>query len=168
MASSTTNATCACLRARSSTFLAPSYGTRKASLAPKPPSSKPPSSARSRNTGLPIVASAAFAIGGGGSSVSDVTSVFNAVVGLAGAAFIGRELLQRSAGSPPDDEDACPTCGGCGTEACMCRNWSDRDSGCGICENTGQMACRNCRGGGTKIPIPVPIHVEQNSDRQRK
>jgi hypothetical protein len=39
--------------------------------------------------------------------------------------------------------------------------WSDGDAGCGTCRNTGYMACRSCRGGGTAVPIKATIPVRE-------
>jgi hypothetical protein len=43
----------------------------------------------------------------------------------------------------------------------MCARWSDGDAGCGTCRNTGYMACRSCRGGGTAVPIKATIPVRE-------
>lgn len=58
---------------------------------------------------------------------------------------------QRSRG------ETCPTCEGSGYESCICTRWSDSDVGCNACSKTGYMKCRSCGGGGTAVPIFVPI-----------
>ncbi len=59
------------------------------------------------------------------------------------------------------DRRPCPACEGRGYEPCMCARWSDGDAGCGTCRNTGYMACRSCRGGGTAVPIKATIPVRE-------
>jgi len=153
---STTHATCKCLQHSTQSTFVVSKGTK--ALRALPPKSR---SSKSTAAVSPVVASAGFAVGGGAHGALNVSQVVNAVGCLLGAAFIGRELLtEQSSSSMEEDEDACPSCGGCGTETCMCRKWSDGDSGCGVCQDSGLMACRNCRGGGTKVPIRIQIHVE--------
>lgn len=151
MAHSTAHTGCLC--AQHSTFIL-SRGT-KALRARAPPRARNPKSRGAVST----EASAGFAVGGA-ANAQDFSQVVNAVGCLLGAAFIGRELLMEEPSSSVEDEDLCPSCGGCGTETCMCRKWSDGDSGCGVCQDSGLMACRNCRGGGTKVPIRIEIHVE--------
>jgi len=154
-ARATTHTNCQCLQAKHSTFIVNHH--RRARAPPKARTSQ------SRGT-VSTEASAGFAVGGA-SHAQDFSQVVNAVGCLLGAAFIGRELLTEEPSSSVEDEDLCPSCGGCGTETCMCRKWSDGDSGCGVCQDSGLMACRNCRGGGTKVPIRIEIHVEGDSRR---
>lgn len=160
MALSTTHATCNCLQSKHSTFVI-SHRTKALRTPTKARPSKPSDST------LSVKAASGFAVGGGAGAAHDFSQVANAVGCILGAAFIGRELLmEQPSSSVEEDEDACPSCGGCGTETCMCRKWSDGDSGCGVCQDSGLMACRNCRGGGTKVPIRIQIHVEGDTGRE--
>lgn len=63
-------------------------------------------------------------------------------------------LTRRSSDSRP-----CPNCEGRRVEPCVCTRWSDGDAGCSSCGNSGMMACRACRGGGTAVPIKVTLPV---------
>lgn len=74
-------------------------------------------------------------------------------------------LLDRDA-SPYVEQDVktsepCPRCNGVGYEPCICKRWSDGDSGCSSCSKTGYMPCRACRGGGTAIPLFARVRNEQ-------
>lgn len=117
---------------------------------------------RGRQTSLNVEANAGFAIGGSsGIAGGGLGQIAYGVVCIVGAALIGRELLAES--SAPGEEDACPSCGGSGYEACMCTRWSDNDAGCGICEGTRAMKCKSCGGGGMKIPILLRIPAESRN-----
>merc|ERR1719498_1757853 len=79
-----------------------------------------------------------------------------------GALFVGRELVMEQEAEDQEGRERCETCGGTGRVACFCQRWSDGDSGCGTCGNSGFMMCKDCSGGGTKVPVArvVPLYVK--------
>eukprot|EP00798_Chlamydomonas_sp_ICE-L_P023026 gene23026-30218_t len=91
-----------------------------------------------------------------------------ATVGLLGiGAVLVYDMQQKESTSNRRDEkdnetEPCPRCEGSGYESCMCSRWSDGDAGCSTCSKTGYMACRSCRGGGTAIPLLVPVRKTNN------
>lgn len=112
---------------------------------------------------------AAGAWGGDSGTGYDTLTHLAQLTGFAiGALFIGRELvMEREREKEP--RDVCESCNGTGRVACVCQRWSDDDSGCGTCGNTGMMACKDCHGGGTKVPVArvIPIYAK-NEDRYRR
>lgn len=81
------------------------------------------------------------------------------VVGVtAGAAWLLTRVDPLLEQETRNRKEACPTCEGTGYETCVCKRWNDDDdTGCSSCRKTGFMKCRSCGGGGTAVPIYVPI-----------
>lgn len=123
---------------------------------------------RSRGSSTRVASAAALAMmGGGGGDFGEVsmtsqiisTAVTTGVAAVAAWFLAGREAsVEQDRSNTPG---ACPRCEGSRYEPCVCLRWSDGadNSGCSSCNKTGYMPCRDCRGGGTAVPIKARIYV---------
>lgn len=119
-----------------------------------------------------IICSFGAAAGAWGDTTSSSMLSLSHMASLAGfalgALFVGRELAMEQ--RDEQQGEVCGTCNGTGRVPCFCQRWSDGEVGCSGCGNTGMTYCKDCSGGGTKVPVSraVPIYVkEENKYRQQ-
>lgn len=91
---------------------------------------------------------------------SGLVSIFSFALGGIGLAFLLSDQARQERGPNPE----CGSCDGTGLVPCICNRWSDGDSGCSVCKNTGRMTCPSCRGGGTAVPIAATITASSQRD----
>ena len=75
----------------------------------------------------------------------------------AGVLWLAFEDWRAGRAREQEGGEPCAMCGGTGVVDCMCKRWSDEDSGCGSCNYSGKTYCTSCGGGGFASPIAVYI-----------
>lgn len=98
-----------------------------------------------------------------GQSLSALSNLASMTGLLIGALLVSRELSMQEQ-AKDENSEVCSTCRGTGRVPCVCTRWSDNDVGCGSCGNSGLAVCRDCNGGGTKVPVAraVPLYIREN------
>jgi hypothetical protein len=123
-----------------------------------------------RQDAVAFGAASGFGADDGASSYAMLSQLASATGFVIGALWFGRELALEQERNNEFNEQ-CMTCRGTGRMPCICQRWSDSDVGCGSCSNTGFAICKDCRGGGTKVPVAraAPIYVDdENKYRQQR